>query len=533
MALNISTKLSTEPVFFQPLIEDIREGRIKIPKFQRPYVWKDTQAINLLDSIARSYPIGSLLIWRTATKLKTERTFGDFQLPETPDMLPTDYVLDGQQRLTVIYSCLGPNPGAPGFDAAFDLEKLEFRRLDESSASLSIFPLRKLLRTTDLLNFRTALQAHSNHSSLQARLDDLVAAFTQYKLPTVYLKDLEIEEVCPIFERINSSGTKLSTYDLMVAATWSKDFDLDDSVSKIAMALAPKGFDDIDRITVVKCMSALHCGSIKDDSIRELRNLDTRGLAALTNKTQEALFLAVDTLSTEFGIYSWDFLAYEALIIILCCTHAKKSSLDPSQQLRMRQWFWRASWSERYKAGGENFVSNDIQRVVDFVAEGAGTSSFFGVSPNPDEWKRIFFRSNASRSRAFILTLAKAKPRNLLNGAAIDAHDSLSSFNKKQFHHIFPRAHLRRENTADDNLILNVCLLPAAANLKISDADPKHYLPKIIQEMPEIADALFASNLLPLPSEFDYEAATYDQFINSRLNIISKFVSALCEGQAA
>jgi len=58
MALNISTKLSTETVYFQPLIEDIRKGQIKIPKFQRPYVWKEAQAIRLLDSVARSYPIG-------------------------------------------------------------------------------------------------------------------------------------------------------------------------------------------------------------------------------------------------------------------------------------------------------------------------------------------------------------------------------------------------------------------------------------------------------------------------------------------
>jgi uncharacterized protein with ParB-like and HNH nuclease domain len=83
------------------LIEDIKQGRIKIPKFQRPYVWEDEQALKLLDSVASSYPIGSLLIWRTGAKLNTERSFGEFVLPDTDDMTPTDYVLDGQQRLTI------------------------------------------------------------------------------------------------------------------------------------------------------------------------------------------------------------------------------------------------------------------------------------------------------------------------------------------------------------------------------------------------------------------------------------------------
>ena len=74
----------------------------KVPKFQRPFVWHAEQALNLLDSIANSYPIGSLLLWKTTDKLIAERDIGDFCLPETPDLTPTLYVLDGQQRLTVI-----------------------------------------------------------------------------------------------------------------------------------------------------------------------------------------------------------------------------------------------------------------------------------------------------------------------------------------------------------------------------------------------------------------------------------------------
>lgn len=283
MTLNISTKLSTDTLFFQPLIDEISVGRIKIPKFQRPYVWKAPQALKLLDSVYRSYPIGSLLIWRTQTTLKTERQFGNFTLPQTPHMMPTDYVLDGQQRLTVIYSCLAHAAAVGGFDVVFDLEKLEFRAADEVPPGVTLFPLRKIFVTTELLNFRTALQSHKDAGKLQAALDELIAAFTQYKLPVTYLKDLQLDEVCPIFERINSSGTKLSTYDLMVAATWSNTFDLDESVSQIATSLGPKGFDDIDRITVVKCMSALNSGSIKEAAIYELRNINATNLPAAAN----------------------------------------------------------------------------------------------------------------------------------------------------------------------------------------------------------------------------------------------------------
>jgi hypothetical protein len=533
MALNISTKLSTDTVFFQPLIADIADGRIKIPKFQRPYVWKDAQALRLLDSIVRSYPIGSLLVWRTQAKLKTERTFGSFTLPDTPEMLPTDYVLDGQQRLTVIYSCLAASAAKGGFDVVFDLSTQEFKPASDVDPGLTMFPLRKLFTTTDLLNFRTALQAHKEAALMQERLDEVVAAFTQYKLPVVYLKDLNLDEVCPIFERINSSGTRLSTYDLMVAATWSAEFDLDESVSLIANALEPKGFDDIDRITVVKCMSALHTGSIKDDAIYELRKIKADDLAVLTKRTEQALFRAVDALSTEFGVYSWDFLSYEALVVIMCAIFVETPALSPEAHVRLRQWFWRASWSERYKAGGETFVSKDIERVKSFVLKAAETPAVFGEPPSESEWKRIYFRMNASRSRALALTLAMKQPRCLLNGAAIDVQQALSTFNRKQFHHVFPRGHLKKSKAEDDNLLLNICLLPAAANLKISDQDPNKYLPQLELDLGASADAIFASNMLPQPSGFDYSVASYEDFIAARLDIMRTSVAELCDGKVA
>jgi hypothetical protein len=532
MPLNISNKLSTETVFFQPLIEEISTGRIKVPKFQRPYVWKKPQAIRLLDSIVRSYPIGSLLIWRTSTKLKTERAFGSFQLPETPDMMPTDYVLDGQQRLTVIYSCLAPT-AAGGFDVVFDLEDQAFKAAADVQAGLTMFPMRKLFVTTELLNFRTALQAHADAKQLQLHLDELIAAFTQYKLPVVILKDLGLDEVCPIFERINSSGTKLSTYDLMVAATWSKDFDLDDSVNEIAEALKPKGFDDIDRITVVKCMSALQHGSIKEDAIYALRNLDAKSLALLTDSTAESLYRAVDALSTEFGIYDWSLLSYEALVIAMCVVFSDAHTLTAEQHRRLRQWFWRASFSERYKAGGETFVSTDLGKVRAFVRDGHGDAGEFGEAPSEAEWKRSEFRLNASRSRAMALALGKAAPRCLVNGASVDVEQALSTFNRKQFHHLYPRNFLKKAGEENDNTLLNICLLPAAANNKISDKNPNEYLPQIAKDLGLAADAVFASNLLPTPSTFDYSTASYGEFLAARSVVLGQHVSRLCHGDPA
>jgi len=63
---------------------------------------------------------------------------------------------------------------------------------------------------------------------------------------------MSIQDVAPIFERINSSGTALTIVDLMRAATWSPDFDLIDSIENIQRELSDKGFKEVDRKGVLR-----------------------------------------------------------------------------------------------------------------------------------------------------------------------------------------------------------------------------------------------------------------------------------------
>src|SRR5438105_8055424 len=91
---------------FSTLIGDIEAGRIKIPQFQRDFVWTRDKSAKLIDSILKGYPIGTFILWKTKEQLRTIRNIGNAQLPDTP---PGDYVqqvLDGQQRLTSLYACV-------------------------------------------------------------------------------------------------------------------------------------------------------------------------------------------------------------------------------------------------------------------------------------------------------------------------------------------------------------------------------------------------------------------------------------------
>ncbi len=261
-------------------------------------------------------------------------------------------------------------------------------------------------------------------------------------------------------------------FDLMVAATWSPRFDLNELSNTVASSLEAKGFEAIEPTTILKCLGAVHFGGLKRDQLLALRDVSETDMQKLVERTTGALLRAVDLLSTEFKVHSWDFLPYEAILIVLCYIFSQIEQIAATHVRRIRQWFWRSAFSERYRVGGENFVTKDLEAVMKFVRDN-GEPNAYGSSLSADQLVKNAFRSNNSRSRAYILALAARKPRNLTNGATIDTAEALSQFNKKQFHHIYPRAFLRRIGCReDDNVLANICMLAAAENNAVSDSDP-------------------------------------------------------------
>jgi hypothetical protein len=93
----------SEPINIRKIIEELIAGRMRVPNFQRGFVWDPERVAYLMDSIYKGYPFGSILLWRTKQELSHERNLGPFNLPQNDPEYPTDYILDGQQRITSIF----------------------------------------------------------------------------------------------------------------------------------------------------------------------------------------------------------------------------------------------------------------------------------------------------------------------------------------------------------------------------------------------------------------------------------------------
>ena len=98
-------KVKIDDLEFQELMLMVKNGNIRIPNFQREFVWELNQIISLLDSIYHHYPIGSFLFWETDEHIETYRTIGDVKLNRDTKKA-IYYVLDGQQRITSLFASL-------------------------------------------------------------------------------------------------------------------------------------------------------------------------------------------------------------------------------------------------------------------------------------------------------------------------------------------------------------------------------------------------------------------------------------------
>ncbi len=97
-------QLKNDSEKYAVLFANIDSGRVKIPQFQRDFVWGKEKTAALIDSILKGFPIGTFILWKTRERLRHMRNIGNFELPEPPSGDAIQYVLDGQQRITSLYA---------------------------------------------------------------------------------------------------------------------------------------------------------------------------------------------------------------------------------------------------------------------------------------------------------------------------------------------------------------------------------------------------------------------------------------------
>lgn len=503
------------------IIKRIDEGDIKIPAFQRGYVWKQDQVIALLESIVSEYPIGSVLLWKTDEKLNSSRNIAGYKIPERDELYPVNYALDGQQRMASIYGVFsqeleqenddtGYNPNPDLFEIYYDFEQNFFIDKNSIASYQSSICLRDLLNVTTLIGALKELD-EKHHAEAQ----ELASQFLNYEIPVVTIENRSRDDVGIIFERINNTGTKLSALDLMTAWTWTDDFHLLESCNELLENLEEKGFGNVKHKTLLQIISAIIQNSTVSKNIINLSGEQVRDNWV---RISENIRKSIDFLSTDIKCMNIDFLPFAQQLIPIAKFFDLIETPNSEQLKAMRQYFWKTSFSTRYSTGQTSAkMDSDIERLMKLKEGDLKVFDDYQYTASVASLKNTKFSKGNATTRALLLLMAQQEPLDLIKNQKIDIGKSLAKYNRKEYHHVFPQAFLKTRGVSQNKIfcVLNFCFLSSNSNKIISQKSPSEYFSNLIPE--EDFNSILSSNLLPINRQI-YKNDDYEDFLEKRAN---------------
>lgn len=468
------------------IISQVIAGQIRVPIFQRGFVWDANRVAFLMDSIYKGYPFGSILLWRTKQRLKFERKLGPFELPSVDPDYPVDYILDGQQRITSIFGVFQTELQKDSsedwtniyFDyrANPDAQESQFTPLDpQDSDPNRYFLLKNLFDTTA---YRRATKDFDDQ--LAEKIDKVQSVFKEARIPIQMLSTDDRTTVAIVFERVNRQGVELDTLQLLSAWTWSEEFDLQRKFEELATELEPFGFREVglDKDLLLRCCAAVLAG---DATTKTLINLNGSVVRDRFQEIVNGLKGAIDFLRDNLNIYSLENLPYPAYLVPLCVFFAipgnSQVRYSNDQRLTIIRWFWRTSFSRRYNTEPVKRLQSDIEEIQKVKQKQPSTLGNFTVTVDSNLFKVNRFRISTVITKTFVLMLAQKSPLSFISGSPITLRDALRDYNRNEFHHLYPRAFLRASNQTayDDSCIANFCFLSKSDNNQIGGNAPSVY----------------------------------------------------------
>ncbi|OLS50795.1 DUF262 domain-containing protein [Rhodovulum sulfidophilum] len=450
--------------FLSKLLEEIREGTIQVPKFQRPLVWSWEDRLELLRSIRDGIPMGAVMVWRAnEQKLECYENLGPFKI-RSKSSIP-QYLLDGVQRLSTLLGALSPvtdidveadeflspdgEPPTENFEVHYDFSVDDFVKSEDLHLSRhsETLPLKLLFDSVGMLRFQRGLKGtDAEVDEKLEKCDRLVSAFRDYKVPVIPIVTEDIEMATRTFQRLNSQGRAMSEAHMIHALSWGQNFDLNAKIREVKSAdLSELGWSGLDDDILLKaCKIALGFGVY-------VKNADEIGAALkddpeVVTRVGAACRRSIEFLKEHCGISRPDLLPYAFQLVLITNAVHSLPILSDLQVERLTSWFWTTTYCE-YFAGmsGDRIekARQDLERgLVDDVWQ---LSSF-----DPFEVKRLNrkFDFRSVRAKAFAQRLAEAYSvtSSDLGGtkAGLKGHELLTRYGREALVQLLPRTDAKK-----------------------------------------------------------------------------------------
>ena len=530
------------------LIDGIRKRDVVLPEFQREYVWTKEQAKQLMVSLVKGYPVGSLLFWKTDQPPELKN------LEAAPEKLGRLQVtLDGQQRLTTLYMFItGEIP--PYYterdiqtdprDLYFNLDTGEFQYYQPSrmrgnplwwsvvdcfnNPEINVFKIAQQQAATSEEAFKLA-QRYNDHLNRLRQIREI-------DLPVQMVPShATLSDAIDIFDRVNSQGTKLTDAELAlthVTGKWPQ-----------ARRVMKAKIDDLTRrhfyFNLTFMTRALTGVVVKRALYETIHDRPKDELVKGWKQLEQILDYLVTVLPQKAFIHSTQDLNTTNVLIPLVVYLSLNDGRFPSEQALKRaiHWLYAAHTWARYTAQTDQRLEYDVSLVVrEADPWGALCDQII------DQRGRIEVKASDLEGRGighplFRMTFIVAKAHGAVdwfNGAPLGTtHGQAYRIHN---HHIFPQSllyshgydsesHLHRKIV---NEIANRAFLTAETNWRLADKPPEEYLPQVEERYP----GALVKQFVPMDPAL-WKVERYPDFLEARRQLIAQKINEFMEGLIA
>lgn len=544
----------------EELVGMIERGELRLPEMQRRYVWRSTRVRDLLDSLYRGYPSGVILLWDTDEKVPQQ----DFSITQQVNPYQsTRLLLDGQQRLTSLSAVISGEPvnvrgrkrpieilfnlehpdqlavvtevieDADGngedddvdnddVDASNDELQRRFDKMTFLVATSKIESLPYWVKVTDV--FKTNEDApFLARAGIEKISDPLYTKYSQrlarlrsirkyiYRMD-VLERSLSYDEVTEIFVRVNSLGAKLRSSDLALAQITAKWRNSLATFQEFQKNCSKAGFD-LDLSIYLRNMIVIATGQSR---FLTVGSLAIEQLKSAWKESCDGMDFAINFLKNNAGIYDPVLLSSPFLIVALAYFGYKRDyNITAEESARLRYWALVANAKGRFSRGSsESLLDQDIAALRD----GGGVDMLIDrlrsqvgrLDISPDELEGRTQRSALFKTMFLAFRESGAKDWRSNLTIALD-HSGIQ--HRLQFHHIFPKALLKKASiTREADDISNLAFIGGKTNRAISDKSPLIYFPPLIEKSGQGA---FDAQCIPTDLEL-LDTTKYKDFLSER-----------------
>jgi len=525
------------------LLNEIVEGKIQLPDFQRGWAWDDEHIRSLMLSIARSFPIGAMMLLETGGEARFQERLVEGVAPANGAKAER-LILDGQQRLTSLTQVLRlTTPVVTQDDKKreirryyyFDIAKtlagpvtlddaivaigedrvvrtnfgrdviLDLSTPEKEYASFH-FPCNQILNS-DAWEIGLNKAYPGRFSQYMEFRQLILSAFRSYLVPVIELKKgTSKEAVCLVFEKVNTGGVQLSVFELVTATYAADGFNLRQdwygegtTKGRHAKFAAKPLLKDTAATDFLQGLSLLHTYERQQEDLKSGKT--GKAVTAVSAKREHILsmplsaykkwsdqltqgFVEADQFLRHLGFHDPKFLPYRAQIIPLAATLALIGDrwLEPQVQDKLARWYWCGVFGELYGSASETRIALDLQGLLKWINNIAATlpTTVIDAGFQPTRLDTMRSRTSAAYRGLYVLIQHRGAQDFFWKARMVDIDRNEKGID---IHHIFPRKWCEEQNEKISprvfNSIVNKTAISYKANRKIGGRAPSEYLLKL------------------------------------------------------